>query len=534
MPDPATDTPDKETNAVVRLHKINYHANWPVTNPSLVSGTVPVVTREYPQGARVEVANNPGNLDVTQWVMLGWALTPNSTMPMDSSHFIVPDGDVNLYAVWRPRPLVKNVTKDAEERNYVPGESVRFTISFVLPPEARFVRQIRIIDSYREDMMTFNRLVSLTINGVPVSDPVISTASGTVEVLLEASQFINHAGERLELTLEFTVDPNASGKIHNEARVYVYTVFEDRPDISDGADTAIIVEEGKHSITYSSNWPGGRRGNGNVPMDYTAFTPGDYATVKGNEGALDALGYEFIGWSTDPRATVPEYPIGGQIPINDNVTLYAVWRLQVGLVKESSNETYALGEMVEYTIRFAIPGNTNRYDSVRIEDVVPAELMFNGQFQLVIGDYDATNDVMLRPGRRGNDATLSLVLTGDLLRFSDAKEIALTLRFIVMVAADGFILNTANVYYTPAGGVEPTLADASATAMTRLTMLAATPPEEQVVLMPPETPAPTLTPPNPSPQTGDFRWLLGHWMLLVSGFGLMGGALILLKRKRNK
>ncbi|NHM14784.1 DUF7507 domain-containing protein [Xiamenia xianingshaonis] len=118
----------------------------------------------------------------------------------------------------------------------------------------------------------------------------------------------------------------------------------------------VVKNKTAHLLLY---YPNG--GDGNVP-NARSYEPG--ARVSVNTHVTPArVGHEFLGWSTDPAATEPEYPtIGTQTMTMPGVTtaLYAVWRdttphpsleVEKVLVGGPSNGTYyTLGEPVSYRV----------------------------------------------------------------------------------------------------------------------------------------------------------------------------------------
>lgn len=69
-------------------------------------------------------------------------------------------------------------------------------------------------------------------------------------------------------------------------------------------------------------------GNGNTsgttPTSQTV-NKGGKVTIK-NKGSLERKNYTFWGWSCNKSDTVPEYEAGDEITLNENTTLYAVWK----------------------------------------------------------------------------------------------------------------------------------------------------------------------------------------------------------------
>ena len=82
-------------------------------------------------------------------------------------------------------------------------------------------------------------------------------------------------------------------------------------------------------LVYHANYPAGVTTGGTVPSTVVGSAANTTrVTVAANSGTLSATGFIFSGWSSDPFAIVPMYPVlsPGTIPaITQNVDLYAVW-----------------------------------------------------------------------------------------------------------------------------------------------------------------------------------------------------------------
>jgi len=93
-----------------------------------------------------------------------------------------------------------------------------------------------------------------------------------------------------------------------------------------GLPIANLLIAPTYTVTYDGNGSTG----GDVPVDGTAYEEGDLVTVLGNPGSLeryvDPTTYSFIGWNTDPLASVANYDAGDYIQIQSaDITLYAIW-----------------------------------------------------------------------------------------------------------------------------------------------------------------------------------------------------------------
>ena len=96
-------------------------------------------------------------------------------------------------------------------------------------------------------------------------------------------------------------------------------------------------------ITYDAN------GGENAPESHWIYWDDYYPYLSGEEPTRE--GYEFLGWSTNPNATHPEYDWqNDQYTANVDVTLYAVWAN--GLVATPSEEEINPGENMYITLDY--------------------------------------------------------------------------------------------------------------------------------------------------------------------------------------
>lgn len=78
--------------------------------------------------------------------------------------------------------------------------------------------------------------------------------------------------------------------------------------------------ETKVTLSYDAN------GGSNAPSAQTV-DKGTSVSVKG-KGSMNRAGYDFLGWSADAHATVADWAEGDTMRLNENSTLYAVWKLK--------------------------------------------------------------------------------------------------------------------------------------------------------------------------------------------------------------
>ncbi|MDO4982692.1 MAG: InlB B-repeat-containing protein, partial [Eubacteriales bacterium] len=93
---------------------------------------------------------------------------------------------------------------------------------------------------------------------------------------------------------------------------------------------AITVEEGNEcladitflktsdfTVTFDAN------GGKSAPAEQTVSS--GETLVLSDEPTYE--GYTFLGWATDPEATAAEFSVGESLTVTDNMTLYAVWKI---------------------------------------------------------------------------------------------------------------------------------------------------------------------------------------------------------------
>ena len=95
-----------------------------------------------------------------------------------------------------------------------------------------------------------------------------------------------------------------------------------------------------YTITYNAN------GGSGAPSSQTK-THGTNLTLSSTKPTRD--GYTFLGWSTSSSATSATYQPGSSFSLNENATLYAVWKKDrelssISIAKNPTNATYYIGD----------------------------------------------------------------------------------------------------------------------------------------------------------------------------------------------
>lgn len=135
-----------------------------------------------------------------------------------------------------------------------------------------------------------------------------------------------------------TVAEYTSGQLMNiTADTTLYAVWKEGPLV-------------KFIVTYHAN-----TGNGTVPIDTSQYNLSDVVDVLHN-GTLFKNNHQFLGWSTNPNDTVPQFFTGDQITITSNVDLYAIWQATPspitpeGLPKTGSQDILVLTTLIAFAM----------------------------------------------------------------------------------------------------------------------------------------------------------------------------------------
>ena len=206
--------------------------------------------------------------------------------------------------------------------------------------------------------VVYVRTVNLTING-STEPPIIPatgienadlsasiSASGEVTAYLEANAYAEE-----DYTLEYKAVCTSNGAQYGgsvtNVTIYTYTIpytsifnleadalrgtYEITLFIKDAEGNVKATRTANASYGYSAVSYNSNGGSQNLPTDGSTYESGDTVTVK-FDYIPSLYGYVFLGWSTDRYATEPMYTDGGYntfIIGSDDVTLYAVWALEV-------------------------------------------------------------------------------------------------------------------------------------------------------------------------------------------------------------
>jgi uncharacterized repeat protein (TIGR02543 family) len=118
-------------------------------------------------------------------------------------------------------------------------------------------------------------------------------------------------------TAKNTASNTASTTPSNTAKTTTTPSTSQQSQSSDGQSDG----EGIYRVRYDGNGATG----GSVPLDVNMYSGGTNATVLGSDD-LSKESYAFEGWSTDPNAADASYRAGDRVAVDNNITLFAVWK----------------------------------------------------------------------------------------------------------------------------------------------------------------------------------------------------------------
>jgi uncharacterized repeat protein (TIGR02543 family) len=242
-------------------HSVTYKAN------GSTSGTPPVDSNRYVNGASATVQLNSGNLVKSGYSFIGWNTEPDGSGILYATgvSFTV-TSDVTLYAKWTVKEtFTVAYNGNSNTSGSVPVDANAYETGNVVIIKGNTGNLLR--DGYNFTGWNEN-----------------ADGSGTAYA------------------------PNSEMKIDKNS-VILYAVW-----------TRITIETFK--ITYNGNSNTG----GSVPVDNALYTKGAKATIVSNLGALVKAGYSFAGWSTDIQGSTNSIFIpGNQIAVTKDVVLFAFW-----------------------------------------------------------------------------------------------------------------------------------------------------------------------------------------------------------------
>ncbi|MCL2712009.1 MAG: InlB B-repeat-containing protein [Methanomassiliicoccaceae archaeon] len=231
-------------------------------NDENADGEAPIDDTKYEHGNKVMIIGNI-DLTVSGKVFLGWSFDKDAALP----EFIAGDDfkiyiDATLYAVWADVGGPYNVTYD--DNGATAG---------VPPTDA--------IDYGSGDPVTVLEVIGLTKDG---------------------SAFIGWSFYPFAVTADLVKDD-------------IFTILGD-------IVLYAVWEQEEFSVTYDKN--GATAGAAPAGSSGHAFE--DEIEVEAPAPAMIRTGYTFLGWSSDKDAAFPEFKAGDKFDIENDVTLYAVWK----------------------------------------------------------------------------------------------------------------------------------------------------------------------------------------------------------------
>ena len=198
----------------------------------------------------------------------------------------------------------------------------------------------------------YTRTVNLIVNGTGAVPPPPSTLDAELSASISASGLVSasllaNASVEDTYTLEYkavSYSENAQrgGKEYSVTIPTVSTAFDTTFQLESGSprgtyEITVFIKDGSGNVVatrstnasygYSAVSYNANGGSQNLPTDAATYSSGDTVTVLFNS-VPSLYGYNFLGWSTDRNATVPEFTDGGNntFVIGDtDVTLYAIW-----------------------------------------------------------------------------------------------------------------------------------------------------------------------------------------------------------------
>ena len=259
-----------KTIKLQRVYKVTYDGN------GSTSGTKPD-DAYYPNGATVTVASNSGSLAKTGYTFDGWNTANDgsgSNYTAGSGTFSKTTSTQTLYARW-----LQTITVEANTGSSAGSMSICFNAGSLKSFTAA-TKTDWILDSYwTTDDESGSKVIEY------------DASTGTASLVSSLSGYIT------------------TGKWTRTETTKLYAHWKQT-----------------YTVTYNANYPASATStSGSVPTDATEYASGATVTVKSNSGSLDAGGYTFAGWQTEPAGGTSYTAGTGTFSITEPTTLYAKW-----------------------------------------------------------------------------------------------------------------------------------------------------------------------------------------------------------------
>ena len=332
-----------------------------------VAGTITSITRDYGLSLRYRITGaTPTRFGYT---FEGWATTANATVPnffgrtplttangVDAS---TNPATITLYAVWAPVSVV--VTFDKNDTNAVSswlttttrdyGTTLRWRANAAAPTLEGYIFQgwaitnnattpdffwntpITQANGVIEDTSTQTPFLSLTLYAVwepKVVEVTFQYNYGTAGVYTTDSSSVYDA----KLTAPAVPSRTGytfAGWYRDAGCTDVWDFANDDLTVANGVDasgnpaTLELFAKWTLNPMYKVTYNGNGNTSGSAPVDNYTYVAGGTAIILG-QGTLQKDGYTFLGWHTDPNATVSVYSPGYAHVMSSSIALYAVWQ----------------------------------------------------------------------------------------------------------------------------------------------------------------------------------------------------------------
>ena len=295
------------------------------------SGLAPVDPQSpYFYGSDATVLG-PGSLARVGYTYLGWSLDQQASVPdYRAGDEITVYSDVVLYAVWKAD--IKDFAKSALLDAYMPGQTVRYEISFILPDDTSQYGWLMIVDTYPDDILEFiEDSAALTIGGDPAEISVTYLDPPTVSFVVDRDQLVDSGGKAVSLSLAFLVSAAADDTIINDADVFIAPLNGPLPDEPDESDEAVVDRVDRFSLTVINGSGSGR------------YEAGISVNVAANPAPA---GQVFDRWVSDSGDTLADPTLTSFVFVmpDHDVTLRATYVEEEGPeVPQTSDSVGAMG-----------------------------------------------------------------------------------------------------------------------------------------------------------------------------------------------
>ncbi len=311
------------------------------------SGTAPVDSNNYLEGATVTVSGNTGTMIRSGYTFTGWntAAGGGGASYEAGDQFTIGSSNVSLYAQWTVTPTytvtyyavnAESGTAPVDSNNYLKGATVTIpgNTGGMTRTGYSFAGWNTVSGGSGTAYDAGDEFIigssNVSLYAQWTSDPTYTVTYYATNA--ESGSAPTDSNNYLE-GATVTVSGNTGGMTRtgysfagwNTASGGSGTAYDAGDEFTIGSSNVSLYAQWTADPTYTVTYYATNAESGSAPTDSNNYLEGSTVTVPGNTGGMTRTGYSFAGWNTASGGGGTAYDAGDEFTISSNVSLYAQW-----------------------------------------------------------------------------------------------------------------------------------------------------------------------------------------------------------------